>query len=102
MRLDLLRRERTQARIVGRDIKHADARAVLRRCELDAALGRLAGGTIDRGGCGPGVPNLEEQRSVTPTDALHARYRAILLDDGSPALVVAGDDSAYRFLFHRL
>ena len=35
-------------------------------------------------------------------DALHARYGAILLDDGSSVLVVAGDDSAHRSLFHRL
>ena len=96
MRARLLRRELRDARIFRRHFEHADARAVLRRRELDAFLGRLARGAVDAGGALARVPDLEEQRPVLAADARDARRRRVLENDGAALRVVARDDAAER------
>src|SRR5690606_5347858 len=56
----LLRRQLRDARVLRRHFEHANARAVLRRRELNAFLGRLAGGAVDSRRRLARVPYLEE------------------------------------------
>src|SRR5690606_32158673 len=88
----LLRRDRAEARILGRNVEHPDPRAVLRRRERDAVLVRLAARAIDARRRLARVPDLVEQRPELAADTRDARRRAVLDDDGAPALIVPRDD----------
>ena len=74
----LLRRQRCETVVLGRNVEHADAGAVLRRRQHDAVLGRLARGAVDPRGRLAGVPHFVEQR----TDA---RRRCAATRGGGPS-----------------
>src|SRR5690606_38626610 len=75
-------------------------RALLRRRQLDALLGRLHRVAIDGRRRGVGIPHLEEQRPMLAANALHARHGPILQDHRAPLAIVAGDDATYRGFLH--
>ena len=82
--------------VLRRHVEHADARAVPGRRQLDALLGRFAGGAVDARRCFARVPHFEEQRAMLAADARHAWSGRILDDDGAAQRVMAGDDAAER------
>src|SRR5690606_38787881 len=102
MRAGLLRRDRAEARILRRDIEHANPRAVLRRCERDAVLVRLAARTVDARRRLARVPNLVKQRPELAADTRDPRRRPVLEDDRSSAGVVSRDDTAKGCSTHYL
>src|ERR1700733_16155411 len=94
MSASLLRRHRLETCVIGRDLEHPDAGTVLRWREADACLGRLGGGSVDACGRFARVPDLVEERAVSATDSLDARWRSVFLNDSVAAGVVARDDAA--------
>src|SRR5690606_7692964 len=81
VRACLFGRDRREARILGRYLEHANPRAVLRRRENDAVLGRLAARAVDARRRLARVPDLVEQRSALAADPSDAGRGAVLEDD---------------------
>src|SRR5690606_11264051 len=94
MRARLFRRQRADARVLGRDLEHADPRAVRRRRARDALLRRLTAAGIDARGRLARVPYLVEERSEVAADARDTRRRPVLDDHGAALRVVARHDAA--------
>src|SRR6185295_11043595 len=98
----LFRRQGMDAFMLGRNIQHTDACAVAGRRELDAFFRWLTGSVIDWSRCAARVPYFMKEWTVRAADALHARYGAILLDDGFAIGIMARNNPPDGCFLHPL
>src|SRR5690606_1447732 len=91
-----------EARIVGRNVEHADAGPVSGWRESNPAFLRFARGGVDRRRRRTCVPDLVEQRPYRTADTLDSWNRSVFLDHGPSLSIVPGDDPANTCFGHRL